>query len=483
LNLTDELARVEGVGSVEAFGGGQYSMRIWLDPAKMRERNISVADVESAIESQNMQVSAGSVGAQPSPTGEAFTYTLTARGRLTDAKEFGNIILRSDTSGSTLKLNDIADIDLGSVSYTQIARVNGQQSAMIGISQLPGANALDVAKGCEKKLEELKQYFPPGVDYRIMLNTTEFVTASINELLITFLETTLIVMAVILLFLQNWRATIIPMLTIPVSLIATLAVMKWMGFSLNTLSLFGLVLAIAIVVDDAIVVVEDCARLLDEGKLNPRQAAEKAMIELQGPVIGEVLVLLAVFIPTAMVSGITGQLYKQFALTIAVSTAFSGFNALTFTPAMCALFLKPRKNSRFFLWEWWNKGFGATLSLYMRIVGTFLKRPVVAILLYFLLTGLAFWGFMKWPTTYVPSEDMGYFMTSIQLPTGASLDRTDKVAQTFTAELLKVPGVKDVMSVSGVSFMGGGATSNNGSLFVILDPWDERKSKDESIDA
>ncbi|MDE5643852.1 MAG: efflux RND transporter permease subunit, partial [Muribaculaceae bacterium] len=483
LNLTDELARVEGVGSVEAFGGGQYSMRIWLDPAKMRERNISVADVESAIESQNMQVSAGSVGAQPSPTGEAFTYTLTARGRLTDAKEFGNIILRSDTSGSTLKLNDIADIDLGSVSYTQIARVNGQQSAMIGISQLPGANALDVAKGCEKKLEELKQYFPPGVDYRIMLNTTEFVTASINELLITFLETTLIVMAVILLFLQNWRATIIPMLTIPVSLIATLAVMKWMGFSLNTLTLFGLVLAIAIVVDDAIVVVEDCARLLDEGKLNPRQAAEKAMIELQGPVIGEVLVLLAVFIPTAMVSGITGQLYKQFALTIAVSTAFSGFNALTFTPAMCALFLKPRKNSRFFLWDWWNKGFGATLSLYMRIVGTFLKRPVVAILLYFLLTGLAFWGFMKWPTTYVPSEDMGYFMTSIQLPTGASLDRTDKVAQTFTAELLKVPGVKDVMSVSGVSFMGGGATSNNGSLFVILDPWDERKAKDESIDA
>ena len=483
LNLTDELARVDGVGSVGAFGGGQYSMRIWLDPAKMRERNISIADVESAIESQNMQVSAGSVGAQPAPSGEAFTYTLTAQGRLTDAEEFGNIILRSDTSGSTLKLNDIAEIDLGSVSYTQIARVNGQQSAMIGISQLPGANALDVAKGCEKKLEELKQYFPPGVDYRIMLNTTEFVNASINELLITFLETTLIVMAVILLFLQNWRATIIPMLTIPVSLIATLAVMKWMGFSLNTLTLFGLVLAIAIVVDDAIVVVEDCARLLDEGKLNPRQAAEKAMIELQGPVIGEVLVLLAVFIPTAMVSGITGQLYKQFALTIAVSTAFSGFNALTFTPAMCALFLKPRKNSGFFLWKWWNKGFEATLNLYMRIVGTFLKRPVVAILLYFLLTGLAFWGFMKWPTTYVPSEDMGYFMTSIQLPTGASLDRTDKVAQTFSAELLKVPGVKDVMAISGTSFMGGGSTSNNGSLFVILDSWDERKAKDESIDA
>lgn len=483
LNITDELARVEGVGSVGAFGGGQYSMRIWLDPAKMRERNITPADVESSISSQNMQVSAGSVGAQPSPSNEAFTYTLTARGQLSDPAEFGDIILRTDSNGGLLHLKDIARIDLGSVSYTQVARVNGQQSAMIGISQLPGANALDVAKGCEAKLKELKQYFPPGVDYRIMLNTTDFVTASIDELLVTFLETTIIVMLVIMLFLQNWRATIIPMLTIPVSLIATLAVMKWMGFSLNTLTLFGLVLAIAIVVDDAIVVVEDCARLLDEGKLNPRQAAEKAMIELQGPVVGEVLVLLSVFIPTAMVSGITGQLYKQFALTIAVSTAFSGFNALTFTPAMCALFLKPKKNSRFVLWDWWNKAFGAALSLYMRIVGRFLRRPVVAILLYFVLTGLAFWGFLKWPTTYVPSEDMGYFLSSIQLPTGASLDRTDRVAQNISAKLLELPGVKDIMSVSGTSFMGGGSTSNNGSLFVILEPWKDRTAKDESIDA
>lgn len=483
LNITDELARVNGVGSVDAFGGGQYSMRIWLDPDKMRERNITPADVAAAITSQNMQVSAGSVGAQPAPSNEAFTYTLTTRGRLSDPSEFGNIVLRTDANGGLLHLSDIATVDLGSVSYTQVARVNGQQAAMIGVSQLPGANALDVAKGCEAKLKELKEYFPPGVDYRIMLNTTDFVTASIDELLVTFLETTIIVMVVLLLFLQNWRATIIPMLTIPVSLIATLAVMKFMGFSLNTLTLFGLVLAIAIVVDDAIVVVEDCARLLDEGKLNPRQAAEKAMIELQGPVVGEVLVLLSVFIPTAMVSGITGQLYKQFALTIAVSTAFSGINALTFTPAMCALFLKPRKNSNFILWRWWNKGFGATLNVYMRIVGTFLKRPVVAILLYFVLTGLAFWGFLRWPTSYVPSEDMGYFMTSIQLPTGASLDRTDRVARDISDQLLALPGVKDVMSVSGMSFVGGGATPNNGSLFVMLDPWKERKAKNESINA
>ena len=483
LNITDELSRVDGVGNVEAFGGGQYSMRIWLDPAKMRERGITPADVVQAIQSQNMEVSAGSVGARPSSSKEEFTYTLTTKSRLSSPKQFSDIILRTGDDGSLLHLSDIARIDLGSNSYSQIARVNGQETAMIGISQLPGANALKVAKGCEAKLDELAKYFPPGVNYKIMLDTTEFVTESIDELLITFLETTILVMLVILLFLQNWRAVIIPMLTIPVSLIATLAVMKWMGFTLNTLTLFGLVLAIAIVVDDAIVVVEDCSRLLDEGKLNARQAAEKAMIELQGPVIGEVLVLLSVFIPTALVSGITGQLYKQFALTIAVSTAFSGFNALTFTPAMCALFLKPKKESSFFIYRWWNKAFGATLNGYMKIVGTFLKRPAVAIAAYFLLTGLAFWGFLKWPTSYVPSEDMGYFMSSVQLPTGASLDRTDKVVNDFATRLRQVPGVKDVMAVSGMSFMGGGSSSNMGSLFVMLEPWNERKSKDESIDA
>ena len=456
LNLTDELARVKGVGEVEAFGGGQYSMRIWLDPDKMRERGLTPADVVSAIQSQNMDVSA------------VFTYTLTAQGRLTSPKQFSDIILRTASDGSLLRLSDIATVDLGSNSYAQIARVNGQETAMIGISQLPGANALEVAKGCEAKLKELAEYFPPGVNYQIMLDTTQFVTASIDELLITFLETTILVMLVILLFLQNWRAVIIPMLTIPVSLIATFAVMKWMGFTLNTLTLFGLVLAIAIVVDDAIVVVEDCSRLLDEGKLNARQAAEKAMIELQGPVIGEVLVLLSVFIPTALVSGITGQLYKQFALTIAVSTAFSGFNALTFTPAMCALFLKPKTQSNFFIYKWWNKVFGATLNGYMKIVGTFLRRPVVAIIAYFLITGLAFWGFLKWPTSYVPSEDMGYFMSSIQLPTGASLDRTDKVVNDFATQVRQIPGVKDVMAISGMSFMGGGSSSNMGSLFVIL---------------
>ncbi len=351
LSIVDELSRLDGVGGVSAFGSGEYSMRVWLDPEKMRVRGITPSDVMEAIESQNMEVSAGSVGAPPTADSPQFEFTLTSQGRLTDADEFANIIVRTGNDGGLLRLKDIGRVELGSQTYSMLSNVSGQNAGLIGIYQLPGANAMKVASEVKDRLAELKQYFPEGVDYHIILDTTDFVSASIDEVLVTFVETTLIVMLVILLFLQNWRAVVIPMITIPVSLIATFAVMKIMGFTLNTLTLFGLVLAIAIVVDDAIVVVEDCSRILDKGGVTPRQAAEQAMDELQGPVVGEVLVLLSVFIPTAFISGITGQLYKQFALTIAVSTAFSGFNALTFTPAMCALFLKPdtgkdRKSTR-----------------------------------------------------------------------------------------------------------------------------------------
>jgi len=336
----------------------------------------------------------------------------------------------------------------------------------------------------ENRLEDLKEYFPEHVDYRVILNTTDFVDASIDEVLVTFAETTLIVMLVILLFLQNWRAVIIPMLTVPVSLIATFAVMKVMGFTLNTLTLFGLVLAIAIVVDDAIVVVEDCARILKQGKSTPREAALQAMTELHGPIVGEVLVLLSVFIPTAFISGITGELYKQFALTIAVSTAFSGFNALTFTPAMCALFLKPKTGeSRFFIYRWFNKGFEAVRSRYNGLVGRMLRRPALALAIFALICCAAFWGFMRWPTSYVPEEDMGYFLTSVQLPTGASLNRTDSVMKHMSEQLRTLPQVKDVISVAGQSFLSGGASSNLGSMFVVLKPWKERKGADNSVEA
>lgn len=484
LNIVDELSRIEGVGQVEAFGSGEYSMRVWLDPDLMRVRGITSSDVMAAISSQNIEVSAGSVGAQPEGNSQNFEFTLTSQGRLADADEFAGIVVRANPDGSLLRLRDIGRVDLGSSSYSMTSDVSGRSAGLIGIYQLPGANALKVAQAVENRLEDLKEYFPEHVDYRVILNTTDFVDASIDEVLVTFAETTLIVMLVILLFLQNWRAVIIPMITVPVSLIATFAVMKVMGFTLNTLTLFGLVLAIAIVVDDAIVVVEDCARILKQGKSTPREAALQAMTELQGPIVGEVLVLLSVFIPTAFISGITGELYKQFALTIAVSTAFSGFNALTFTPAMCALFLKPNTGeSRFFIYRWFNKGFEAVRSRYNGLVRRMLRRPALALAIFALICGAAFWGFLRWPTSYVPEEDMGYFLTSVQLPTGASLNRTDSVMKHISEQLRTLPQVKDVISVAGQSFLSGGASSNLGSMFVVLKPWKERKGSDNSVEA
>lgn len=473
LNLVDPLSRVEGVGNVQAFGAGEYSMRIWLDPEALRARNLTPADVSAAIRSQNMEVSAGSVGAPPTSGATEFEYTVVATGQLKTPEEFGDIVLRT-SDGAILKLSDVSRIELGSEQYGVVASVNDRQSASLGISQLPGANALDVADGSLKELERLSKYFPEGVHYKVVYNATDFVHESINDVLVTFVLTTLIVMVVILIFLQNWRAVIIPMLTIPVSLIATFAVMKIMGFSLNTLSLFGLVLAIAIVVDDAIVVVEDCSRLVDEGKLTNKEAAIKAMNELTGPVVGEVLVLLSVFIPTAFVSGITGQLYKQFALTIAVATAFSGFNALTLTPALCALFLKPRKPTRNIIYRGFNSGWAKVTNFYEKCISGMLAHPRISLLVYLVISGLAFWGFVKWPTSYIPEEDMGDFMVSVQLPTGASVERTEKVVQSLSREIRKIPEVQDVMGIAGFSFISGGSGSNVGILVCTLKPWKER---------
>ncbi|MDE7461639.1 MAG: efflux RND transporter permease subunit [Muribaculaceae bacterium] len=480
LNIVDPLSRVEGVGGVAAFGGGEYSMRIWLDPQLMAARGVSPSDVENAIKLQNMNVSAGSVGDPHSGKSE-FEYTLTSQGRLSSPEEFGDIVIKSGADG-ILRLKDIAKVELGSESYSQVAKVNGKQSCVIAVNQYPGANALDVADKSIAELNRLSQYFPEGIHYTVVQNSTDFVRASLDDVATTFLLTSLIVMAVILIFLQNWRAVIIPMITIPVSLIATFAVMKLLGFSLNTLTLFGLVLAIAIVVDDAIVVVEDCSRLVDKGVLNSKQAAIKAMQELTGPIIGEVLVLMSVFIPTAFISGMTGKLYKQFALTIAVSTAFSGFNALTLTPALCSLFLTPRKPAKFFLYVWFNKFWAKCESLYEKIINKMLKYPAASMGVFIAIAGLGLWGYYVWPSSYIPEEDMGYFMTSVQLPENASLERTNKVMNGMEAKLKEIPGVKDVISISGYSFIAGGAGSNLGILMVELEPW-KKRGKDESVNA
>ena len=483
LNLVDQLTRVPGVGAVNVMGAGDYSMRIWLDPEAMRIRGISPAEVYQAIQAQNMEVSAGTVG-QPigKDNANAFQYTLSVKGRLSSPDEFGNIILRSESEGKMLRLKDVARIDLGSASYSVVSQLRGHPTAAIAIYQQPGSNSLDVSKGVKEKMKELAQNFPSGIEYNVTLDTTDVINASIDEVLVTFLETTLLVVLVIFLFLQNWRAVIIPCITIPVSLISTLAVMAALGFSINTLTLFGLILAVAIVVDDAIVVVENASRLLETGQYSPRDAVTKAMGEITGPIVGVVLVLLAVFIPTTLISGISGQLYKQFALTIAASTVLSGFNSLTLTPALCALFLEKSKPSNFFIYKGFNKVYDKTQGVYDRIVKWLLERPVAALVSYGAFTLIAIFLFVKWPSTFVPDEDDGYFIAVVQLPPAASLERTQAVGKQINAILDTYPEVKNYIGISGFSIMGG-EQSNAGTYFVVLKPWGERKGKNHTAAA
>ena len=483
LNLVDQLTRVPGVGAVNVMGAGDYSMRIWLDPEAMRIRGISPAEVYQAIQAQNMEVSAGTVG---QPIGKnntnAFQYSLSVKGRLSSPNEFGNIILRSEEGGRMLRLKDVARIDLGSGSYNVVSQLRGKPTAAIAIYQQPGSNSLDVSKGVKAKMQELATNFPSGVEYSVTLDTTDVINESINEVLVTFLETTLLVVLVIFLFLQNWRAVIIPCLTIPVSLIGTLAVMAALGFSINTLTLFGLILAVAIVVDDAIVVVENASRLLETGQYSPREAVTKAMGEITGPIVGVVLVLLAVFIPTTLISGISGQLYKQFALTIAASTVLSGFNSLTLTPALCALFLTKSKPSKFFIYRGFNKAYDKTQGLYDRIVKWLLERPVTAFISYAVFTAIAILLFTKWPSTFVPDEDDGYFIAVVQLPPASSLERTQAVGKQINAILDTYPEVKNYIGISVFSIMGG-EQSNSGTYFVVLKPWGDRKGKEHTAAA
>ena len=403
LNMIDQLTRLPGVGSVQVMGAGNYSMRIWLDPEAMRIRNLTPDMVYQAISTQNAQVSAGYVGQPILRADNPYQYTLTVKGRLTTPDEFGNIVLKTGQGGKILRLKDIARIELGSSSYNVVSKLSGQPTAAIAIYQLPGSNSLDVSKVVKAKMKELGSSLPEGVEYKVTLDTTEVIDASIHEVLITFLETTLLVVLVIFLFLQNFRAVVIPFITIPVSLIGTLAVMAALGFSINTLTLFGLILAIAVVVDDAIVVVENSTRLLDTGKYTAHEAVSKAMDEIVGPIVGVVLVLLAVFIPTTFISGISGQLYKQFALTIAAATVLSGFNSLTLTPSLCALFLeKNTEEPKFFLFKGFNKVYGKTQKMYDSIVERMLKRPGAAMIVYGIITAVAVILFMRWPTTFIP---------------------------------------------------------------------------------
>ena len=481
LNITNELGRVKGVGNVGLFGMGKYSMRIWLDPDQLAIRNITPADIVSAIEGQNIQVTAGSVGSEPLTHKEAYQYTLETKGLLVNEEEFGNIIVKALPDGKYLRIRDLASIELGRESYSTTASLAGKAVAAIAVYQLPGANALNVSQRVKKEMSRLATYFPDGVKYSITLDTTEFIQASISGIYETLITAFILVLLVILIFLQNWRAMLIPLITIPVSLIGTFTFMAFMGFSINTLTLFGLVLAIGLVVDDAIIIVENSYRLIETGKYATiKEAVIQAMKEVSGAVVGIVLVLLAVFIPTAFIGGITGQLYKRFALTIAVSTVISGFNALTLSPALCALFLKPKQPVKFFLFKAFNRLFEKTNQGYTWTITHFMHKSVMTFIVFLILSALAFWGFIKWPRTFLPEEDQGYFIAFMQLQDGASTSQTAKALQKASAILNELEGVETYITINGFSMMSGANSSNAGTLFVILKNWNQRKSPKES---
>ncbi len=485
LQVQNEIARLPGVAEASSLGGLDYSMRLWLDPDKIASRQLTAGDVVRAVREQNVQVAAGSLGQQPAPAGTAFQYTLTAQGRLVTVEQFEDIVVKTGEAGDVVRLKDVARVELGAKDYASKTYMDGKNAVSLRVFQLPGSNALDTADDVYRALARLKERFPPGVDYRINYDTTQFVRASMKSVLVTLIEAVLLVVIVVVVFLQTWRASIIPLLAVPVSLIGTLAVMKLFGFSLNNLSLFGLVLSIGIVVDDAIVVVENVERNIAEG-LNPREATIKAMGEVSGAVIAVALVLCAVFVPTAFISGITGQFYQQFALTIAVSTVISAFNSLTLSPALCALLLQPHHKKTDivtrlldFLFGWFfrlfNKSFVWASAFYGNMVRRFLRISVLVLLVYGGCVWLSSVTFKAVPTGFIPSQDMGYLICVVQLPDGSSFERTDAVVRKVDAIAQKIPGVAHTFAISGYSSVLQANQPNVGAAFFVLDKFENRK--------
>src|SRR5579884_2877503 len=481
INLRDPLTRVPGIGSIQIFGAGQYAMRLWVKPDQLAKLGITVPDIISAIQTQNTVNPAGQVGGEPVPKGQEYTYSVRAQGRLTSPEEFGQIVVRETPNGGIVRVRDVARVELGAQTYAQFSRLNGKPGAIIALYQLPGSNAVDAAAGVKKMMAEAKQRFPQDMDYIISLDTTRSVTEGIKEIIETLLIAILLVIIVVYIFLQDWRATLIPMLAVPVALIGTFVFFPVFGFSINTISLLGLVLAIGLVVDDAIVVVEGVGRHIEEG-LPPKEAALKAMEELSGPVIGIALVLSAVFVPTAFIPGITGRLYQQFAVTIAISVILSAFNALTLSPALAGLMLRPKEESKGLLrrfFDWFNRVFGRATNGYVRLSGALIRKSAIALIM-LVVFGVAagFFG-NRVPSSFLPDEDQGYLFMNLQLPNAASLQRTDEVARRIEKILAQTPGVEYTTSVIGFSLLSFVQTSYNAFFFVTLKPWDERKTIEE----
>jgi len=476
INLIDALYRVPGVGEVRVFGAGDYALRIWLNPDRLAAMSFTVPEIVRALQQQSTVNPSGQIGARPSPTGQDMTYTVRAPGRLQTPEEFEQIILRSNQDGSSVHLRDVARVELGALNYQQIGRVNGQPGVGIAVFQAPGSNALDVADGVRRVMSDLKGRMPPGVDFIYTLDTTLPVSAGIEEILKTLSEAMVLVIIVVFLFLQNWRATLIPMLAVPVSLIGTFAIFPLLGFSVNTLSLFGLVLAIGLVVDDAIVVVEAVEHHIEEG-MSPTDATLQAMREVSGPVVGIALILAAVFIPVGLMSGIQGRLNQQFAITIAVSVVISAFNALTLSPALSAMLLRPRKQSRGLIARFFagvNRSLERTTRGYVSLSHGLIRKPLIGLATLAIFAIAAGVLGSRLPNSFLPEEDYGYFLMNIQLPPAASLDRTDAVARKVDDILKHTDGVVNFNTIIGFSLLTRVTASNNAFYFVQLKPWDLR---------
>ena len=494
LNVKDELARLDGIGDVQLFGMGNYSLRVWLDPNKVASRNLTASDVVNAIREQNRQVAAGSLGAPPAPGATDFQLSINTQGRLVTEGEFENIIIRASEDGSITRLRDIARIELGSSQYALRSLLNNQPAVAIPVFQRPGSNAIEISDSVRARMAELKRDFPEGVDYEIVYDPTIFVRGSIEAVVHTLLEAIVLVVLVVILFLQTWRASIIPLAAVPVSLIGTFAVMHMLGFSLNALSLFGLVLAIGIVVDDAIVVVENVERNIGLGK-SPVEATKQAMKEVTGPIIATALVLCAVFIPTAFISGLTGQFYQQFALTIAISTVISAFNSLTLSPALAAVLLRShdapkdgfsRLLDKLFggwLFAPFNRVFERASHGYVGAVKRILRGSGIALVVYVGLVGLGYMGFASTPTGFVPPQDKQYLVAFAQLPDAATLDRTEDVIKRMSQIASEHPGVENTVAFPGLSINGFTNSPNSGIVFTPLKPFDERKDPSLSANA
>ena len=481
INLNDPVARLYGVGQTQVFGAGDYAMRLWVKPDQLAKLGITVTEIVNAIQAQNKVNPAGQMGGEPAPANQQFTYSVLAQGRLTSPEQFEKVVVREAPDGGIVRVKDVARVEMGEKDYSIVARLNGQPSALIAVYQLPGSNAVQTAEGVRKLMDQMKQRFPQDMDYVISLDQTAAVTEGMKEVIVTLVIAIVLVILVIYLFLQDWRATLIPLLAVPVSLVSTFVLFPLVGFSINTLSMFGLVLAIGLVVDDAIVVVEGVQRHIEEG-LTPKDAARSAMEELSSPVIGIAVVLSSVFVPTALIPGITGRLYQQFALTIAISVVLSAFNALTLSPALASLLLRPKKESRGLLrrfFNGFNRIFGRGTDLYVRLCGGFIRKGALAFVVIAAFgIGAVLFG-SRLPTSFLPDEDQGYVYINMQLPNAASQQRTAAAARDVEKILSETPGIQYYSSVIGFSLLSYVRTSYNAFYFVTFKPWSDRTTRAE----